>query len=243
METLGRRLASLRKNRGLTQGQLAQRLGLAQSTIASWETGKREPDPGTILKLASFFDTTTDFLLGRAVEIDSGFDGIGYAIREERNEHGLTQRELANHIGVSQRQISQFENGILPVPSDVLRKIADVFGMSLLAFLNRHDLYDEYIPHHFDGDVDAYAAFKKAEKEDAQNEGRHSDELSSKEERDIAKELERMMESLDSDKALAFDGEPLTDEDRELLRASLEHSLRTARIVAKKKFTPKKYKK
>ncbi len=62
-------------------------------------------------------------------------------------------------------------------------------------------------------------------------------------EHDIARDLERMMANLESENALAFDGEPMTDEDRELLKDALEHSLKTARIVAKKKYTPNKYKK
>ncbi|WP_074952290.1 hypothetical protein [Alicyclobacillus macrosporangiidus] len=69
----------------------------------------------------------------------------------------------------------------------------------------------------------------------------NKDVLSSKEERDIARELERIMSSLESNSALAFDGEPLTEEDKELLRISLENSLRLARQIAKKKFTPHKH--
>ena len=40
-----------------------------------------------------------------------------------------------------------------------------------------------------------------------------------------------------------FSGEPLGDETRELLKASLENSIRIAKINAKQKFTPKKYRK
>ncbi|MCS4474814.1 hypothetical protein JQ032_00975 [Clostridium botulinum] len=40
-----------------------------------------------------------------------------------------------------------------------------------------------------------------------------------------------------------FDGEPIDDETRELLRISLENSMRLAKEIAKKKYTPKKYKK
>ena len=39
-----------------------------------------------------------------------------------------------------------------------------------------------------------------------------------------------------------FDGEPLDDETRELLIASLERTIRQAKILAKEKYTPKKYK-
>ena len=40
-----------------------------------------------------------------------------------------------------------------------------------------------------------------------------------------------------------FDGEPLDDETKELLAASLRSSMETSKVWAKKKFTPKKYRK
>lgn len=69
-------------------------------------------------------------------------------------------------------------------------------------------------------------------------------ELTKKDEKDIAKRLENALSDLeDSQNALMFSGEPLDDETRELLKASLENSLRIAKINAKQKFTPKKYRK
>lgn len=65
--------------------------------------------------------------------------------------------------------------------------------------------------------------------------------LNDKEERDIAKKLEAMMDELESDTALSFHGEPLDDEEKELLRISLENTLRLSRQMAKKKYTPKKF--
>jgi|GEM_PF-6191384 len=67
--------------------------------------------------------------------------------------------------------------------------------------------------------------------------------LTSKEERDIVKDLERIMADLESNQALAFHGEPIDEEEMELLRSSLEQSLRLAKMMAKKKFTPKKHRK
>lgn len=64
-----------------------------------------------------------------------------------------------------------------------------------------------------------------------------------KDERDVQKELEKTLNALQNDTGLMFDGEVLDDETRELLGASLEHAIRTAKITAKKKFTPNKYRK
>lgn len=66
--------------------------------------------------------------------------------------------------------------------------------------------------------------------------------LSHKDERDIAKSLEETLSQLENDQeGLLFSGEALDDETRELLKISLENSIRMAKITAKKKFTPKKY--
>jgi transcriptional regulator with XRE-family HTH domain len=48
----GGRLRSLRKERLLTQVELSEMTGVAQDSISSLETGKREAHPGTIRKLA-----------------------------------------------------------------------------------------------------------------------------------------------------------------------------------------------
>ena len=65
--------------------------------------------------------------------------------------------------------------------------------------------------------------------------------LTRKDEKDIARRLEITLEELEnSQDGFMFSGEPLDDETRELLKASLENSIRIAKINAKQKFTPKK---
>lgn len=68
--------------------------------------------------------------------------------------------------------------------------------------------------------------------------------ITARDEKDIAKRLEKTLEDLESDHdGLMFSGEPLDDETKELLRISLENSIRLAKVTAKEKFTPNKYKK
>lgn len=64
-------------------------------------------------------------------------------------------------------------------------------------------------------------------------------DLSVRNERDIQKALKETLEQLDSQDGLMFDGEALDDNTKELLKISLENTIRTAKIAAKKKFTPK----
>lgn len=72
------------------------------------------------------------------------------------------------------------------------------------------------------------------------NAGSDTLSLNTKDEKDIAKRLENTITALDAQEGLMFSGEPLDDTTRELLKASLENSIRIAKINAKK-FTPKKY--
>lgn len=67
-----------------------------------------------------------------------------------------------------------------------------------------------------------------------------------RDERDVQKTLEGMIEGLSDKNALSYmknGDKEISEEDAELLRASLENAVRTSKILAKKKFTPKKYRK
>ncbi|MDF9622748.1 helix-turn-helix transcriptional regulator [Bacillus cereus] len=68
-------------------------------------------------------------------------------------------------------------------------------------------------------------------------------ELTEKDEKDIQKQLEALIEDMSKAEALAFskDSEPMSEETKRLLILSLENSLRLGKEMAKKKFTPKKY--
>ena len=62
------RIRELRKRDNLTMKQLGEILGLAESTISQYETGKREPDLKTLLKISEHFHVSTDYLLGHVSE-------------------------------------------------------------------------------------------------------------------------------------------------------------------------------
>lgn len=58
------RLKELRKNEKITQAQLANKLGVAQSNVSDWENNIARPEYENLAKLAQIFDVTTDYLLG-----------------------------------------------------------------------------------------------------------------------------------------------------------------------------------
>lgn len=128
------------------------------------------------------------------------------------DERKVTFAEVEREIGISNGQIRRWDN--VSPKSATLQKVADYFDVSTDYLLGRTDKKRYY-------------------------------DLTEKDERDIQKELNKMIEGLSNKGSYAaFDGQTLDDldeEDRELLIASLENSLRLAKRIAKQKFTPKKY--
>ena len=60
-----RRIRDLREDRDLTQKQVAQILGMSQTGYSKYETGENDIPTPILIKLADFYNTSTDYLLGR----------------------------------------------------------------------------------------------------------------------------------------------------------------------------------
>lgn len=58
------RLRELRKERGLTQGQVAGRLGVTPSMVSAYENGIRQPSYEVLIKIARLYGVSSDYLLG-----------------------------------------------------------------------------------------------------------------------------------------------------------------------------------
>lgn len=66
--SLGERITELRKEKNLSQGQLAQMLEVSRQAVSKWENGQSTPDPIKIIKLAEVLDTDIEYLsTGRQV--------------------------------------------------------------------------------------------------------------------------------------------------------------------------------
>lgn len=89
------RLKELRQLRGLTQKDFAQEFNISSGTIGNWESGARLPDYATLIKIAKYFNVTTDYLLGltdyknindqalvKSSTLDSAFDHLSFSSRE-----------------------------------------------------------------------------------------------------------------------------------------------------------------
>lgn len=121
-----------------------------------------------------------------------------------------TQSDIINDLGYNKSAVSTWCNGTRLPRMDKVDALAKYFG------INRSDLIEEKNQH-------------------------ERNLLSARDERDISRRLEKTLDDLENQQdALMFDGAPMDDQTRELLKASLENSIRIAKINAKK-FTPKKY--
>lgn len=65
------RLKELRKEKNMTQVQLAEALGVSKGTVAMWEIGKREPNFETLNALSDVFDRRIDYILGYSEDASS----------------------------------------------------------------------------------------------------------------------------------------------------------------------------
>jgi transcriptional regulator with XRE-family HTH domain len=68
MSKFHERLISLRKEREITQTELAQVMGKKRSTISGYEIEGKQPDFDTLCRLSEYFEVTVDYLLGRSDE-------------------------------------------------------------------------------------------------------------------------------------------------------------------------------
>ncbi|GED35000.1 helix-turn-helix transcriptional regulator [Brevibacillus centrosporus] len=138
---------------------------------------------------------------------------IGEKIKSYRKKTGLTQAMLADKANMSRSYLADVERDRYNPSVDTLKAIADALNIPLTQLLD-----DESSIH-------------------------NPNDLSPKEERDIAIDLEKMVNDLHSSESLGFYGEAMDEESKELLRISLENTLRLAKQMAKQKFTPKKHRK
>ena len=85
---MNEKIHQLRRERGMTQKELARRLGISPSAVGMYEQGRREPDSTLLSRLASVLECSTDELLGTDYSGDVG-DVIDSIARTLERQQGL----------------------------------------------------------------------------------------------------------------------------------------------------------
>ena len=135
---------------------------------------------------------------------------ISRRIKELRLENHMTQKELSDYLNLTPKMISFYELGQRVPPSDIILKLAEKFNVSTDYLLGKTKTKQSDLP-----------------------------SLTPKDERQIARDLENIVDSLNG--AAAMSDDPEDEENREMLKAALLHAMTLSKRMAKKKFTPKKY--
>lgn len=76
----GNRLYELRKQKGLSQEELANRLDVTRQTVSKWELGDSTPDMDKLIALAELFEISLDELVLGKVPVTTKLDELGASI-------------------------------------------------------------------------------------------------------------------------------------------------------------------
>ncbi len=93
--TVGKNLASLRKAKGMTQQELAQKINYSDKSISKWELGYALPSVDVLLDFANFYGVTVDYLVTEQTP-----ENIAQAV-EEKNDDGLNSSNKAILLAMS----------------------------------------------------------------------------------------------------------------------------------------------
>ena len=135
------RLKELRKEKKLTQKELAEETDIPYRTLQRWENGESQIKPEKAEKLANFFGVSIAHLLGYE---DNDFEKANQnRLKELRKEKALTQADLAELLEVTKLTISNWENGVSSIKSDRLKKLCEIFDVDAPYLLGYNNVKNE----------------------------------------------------------------------------------------------------
>lgn len=98
--SLGSKIFKLRKEKGLSQEDLAEQIGTTRQAISKWENDKGFPETEKLLQLSNIFEVSTDFLL-KDEKTEKGADEKGYYVsREMANGFIASEKRVSRYIGI-----------------------------------------------------------------------------------------------------------------------------------------------
>lgn len=100
--TLATKLVSLRKQKGLTQMELAEKLNVSRQAISRWEVGAAVPSTDNLKVLGDLYEVPVDYLLNEEIEnISSQIKDAPERISQEQEKNGIFLSRRKVYAGVA----------------------------------------------------------------------------------------------------------------------------------------------
>ncbi|AKX94426.1 helix-turn-helix domain-containing protein [Neomoorella thermoacetica] len=146
--SVGARLRRLREQKGITLSELSRRSGVSLAHISEIERSRSTASLKTLEKLAAVLEVSTSSLLRSGQQ-----DSLGAKLKRLREKIGLTQKELAQQVGISHSLIGQIETDRIQPSLSTLSSLAEALGVSTCYFLMEDDEEDLYLDYRLEADI------------------------------------------------------------------------------------------
>ncbi|GGN67565.1 helix-turn-helix domain-containing protein [Oceanobacillus indicireducens] len=98
--TFGEKLFKLRKERGLSQEALAEKLNTSRQAVSKWENGQGYPETEKLLMIGNIFDVSMDYLLKSPSETNNDKESGYYVSKETAEGYILSVRKSAKYLSL-----------------------------------------------------------------------------------------------------------------------------------------------
>ena len=94
---IGERITAMRKEKGISQSELAKRLGVSRQAVSKWEQSLSSPDTNKLIQLAQILDTEVEYL-ATGVKPEPGSVVLNVVETVERVEEKVVVKEVIRHV-------------------------------------------------------------------------------------------------------------------------------------------------
>jgi len=178
-------IKSLCDERGISIYEMCKDTGIGRSVISELKAGRSKTlGADKARKIAEYFNVSVDYLLGKTSfrnaqalyefwgtndpDFEASFD-FGRFIQLKREEQGVSLKEMSTALGITESDLDDCEQGILPLNLEWAEKMANFLDTNVSQLLFEHDLYEGKVPEEYHDDVRGWETLVKAAEDDAAN--------------------------------------------------------------------------